>query len=67
MRNVGAKWESNGGCPYLCISDDTSVKEKPVEKSKEKKVVKPVRKIQKVTQLSNPECKTGWFSVFCSV
>lgn len=43
----------------LQFADDTSVKEKPVEKSKEKKVVKPVRKIQKVTQLSNPECKTG--------
>lgn len=43
----------------LQFTDDTSVKEKPVEKSKEKKVVKPVRKIQKVTQLSNPECKTG--------
>ncbi|XP_076797485.1 centrosome-associated protein 350 isoform X2 [Arvicanthis niloticus] len=43
----------------LQFADDISVKEKPVEKSKEKKVVKPVRKIQKVTQLSNPECKTG--------
>lgn len=43
----------------LQFADDTSVKEKPAEKSKEKKVVKPVRKIQKVTQLSNPECKTG--------
>ncbi|GAB1285566.1 Centrosome-associated protein 350 [Apodemus speciosus] len=43
----------------LQFADDTSVKEKPAEKSKEKKVVKPVRKVQKVTQLSNPECKTG--------
>lgn len=43
----------------LQLADDASVKEKPAEKSKEKKVVKPVRKIQKVTQLSNPECKTG--------
>lgn len=43
----------------LQLADDTSVKEKPAEKSKEKKVVKPVRKIQKVTQLSNAECKTG--------
>ncbi|ERE72475.1 centrosome-associated protein [Cricetulus griseus] len=43
----------------LQLADDTSVKEKPAEKNKEKKVVKPVRKIQKVTQLSNAECKTG--------
>ncbi|XP_051003577.1 centrosome-associated protein 350 [Acomys russatus] len=43
----------------LQLADDTSVKEKPAEKSKEKKVVKPVRKIQKVTQFTNPECKTG--------
>ncbi|XP_031241243.1 centrosome-associated protein 350 isoform X2 [Mastomys coucha] len=43
----------------LQFTDNTTVKEKPVEKSKEKKVGKPVRKIQKVTQLSNPECKTG--------
>ncbi|XP_029421141.1 centrosome-associated protein 350-like [Nannospalax galili] len=45
--------------PAPAYKDDTSVKEKPAEKSKEKKVVKPVRKIQKVTQLSTPECKTG--------
>uniref|UniRef100_A0A286XT74 Centrosomal protein 350 n=2 Tax=Cavia porcellus TaxID=10141 RepID=A0A286XT74_CAVPO len=43
----------------LHFADDTSVKEKPAEKTKEKKVVKPVRKIQKVAQLSSPECKTG--------
>ncbi|XP_076403770.1 centrosome-associated protein 350 isoform X6 [Peromyscus maniculatus bairdii] len=43
----------------LQFADEISVKEKPAEKSKEKKVVKPVRKIQKVTQLSNAECKTG--------
>lgn len=40
------------------------MKEKPAEKSKEKKVVKPVRKVQKVAQLSSPECKTGWFSQY---
>lgn len=56
----------NDGCQCLCISDETSVKEKPAEKSQEKKVVKPVRKIQKATQLSNAECKTGWVSVFSS-
>ncbi|KAM4861546.1 centrosome-associated protein 350 isoform 2-T4 [Thomomys bottae] len=43
----------------LHLADDISVKEKPAEKSREKKVVKPVRKVQKVTQLSSPECKTG--------
>lgn len=44
---------------YFCFPDDISMKEKPAEKSKEKKVVKPVRKVQKVTQLSSPEGKTG--------
>uniref|UniRef100_A0A2K6GUJ8 Centrosomal protein 350 n=1 Tax=Propithecus coquereli TaxID=379532 RepID=A0A2K6GUJ8_PROCO len=43
----------------LHFADDISIKQKPAEKSKEKKVVKPVRKVQKVTQLSSPECKTG--------
>ncbi|XP_036700668.1 centrosome-associated protein 350 isoform X3 [Balaenoptera musculus] len=43
----------------LHFADDSSMKEKPAEKSKEKKVVKPVRKVQKVAQLSSPECKTG--------
>ncbi|XP_011359518.1 centrosome-associated protein 350 isoform X1 [Pteropus vampyrus] len=43
----------------LHFEDDISMKEKPAEKSKEKKVVKPVRKVQKVAQLSSPECKTG--------
>lgn len=48
----------------FCFSDDSSMKEKPAEKSKEKKVVKPVRKVQKVAQLSSSECKTGWFSQY---
>ncbi|KAM7054867.1 centrosome-associated protein 350 isoform 2-T2 [Molossus nigricans] len=43
----------------LHFADDISMKEKPVEKSKEKKVVKPVRKVQKVAQFSSPECKAG--------
>ncbi|XP_032147142.1 centrosome-associated protein 350 isoform X4 [Sapajus apella] len=43
----------------LHFADDVSIKEKPAEKSKEKKVVKPVRKVQKVAQLSSTECKTG--------
>ncbi|XP_013376754.1 PREDICTED: centrosome-associated protein 350 isoform X2 [Chinchilla lanigera] len=43
----------------LHFADDISVKEKPAEKNKEKKVVKPVRKVQRVTQLSSPECKTS--------
>ncbi|XP_039105426.1 centrosome-associated protein 350 [Hyaena hyaena] len=43
----------------LHFADDISVKEKPAEKSKEKKVVKPVRKVQKATQLSSPDGRTG--------
>ncbi|XP_045154253.1 centrosome-associated protein 350 isoform X2 [Echinops telfairi] len=43
----------------LHFADDISIKEKPAEKSKEKKVVKPVRKVQKAAQLTSPECKTG--------
>ncbi|KAK1329264.1 hypothetical protein QTO34_011445 [Cnephaeus nilssonii] len=43
----------------LHFAEDISMKEKPAEKSKEKKVVKPVRKVQKVAQFSSPECKTG--------
>ncbi|XP_023583853.1 centrosome-associated protein 350 isoform X3 [Trichechus manatus latirostris] len=45
--------------PAPAYKDDISIKEKPAEKSKEKKVVKPVRKVQKAMQLSSPECKTG--------
>ncbi|XP_043778701.1 centrosome-associated protein 350 isoform X3 [Cervus elaphus] len=45
--------------PAPAYKDDSSMKEKPAEKSKEKKVVKPVRKVQKVAQLSSSECKTG--------
>ncbi|KAM5239084.1 centrosome-associated protein 350 isoform 2-T2 [Ctenodactylus gundi] len=44
----------------LHLADDISIKEKPTEKGKEKKVAKPVRKVQKVTQLSSPECRTGY-------
>ncbi|XP_037362248.1 centrosome-associated protein 350 [Talpa occidentalis] len=43
----------------LHFADDVSVKEKPAEKNREKKVVKPVRKVQKVAHLSSPDCKTG--------
>ncbi|XP_068842446.1 centrosome-associated protein 350 [Capricornis sumatraensis] len=43
----------------LHFADDSSMKEKPAEKSKEKKVVKPVRKVQKIAQLPTSECKTG--------
>lgn len=43
----------------LHLADDSSVKEKPTEKNKEKKIVKPVRKVQKVAQLSSPEGKAG--------
>lgn len=52
--------------PISCFffSDDISVKEKPAEKSKEKKVVKPVRKVQKATQLSSPDGRTGYVSQY---
>nr|XP_020840007.1 centrosome-associated protein 350 [Phascolarctos cinereus] len=43
----------------LHFGEDVSVKEKLTEKSKEKKAVRPVRKIQKVTQSSSPDCKSG--------
>lgn len=43
----------------LHFADDVSMKEKPAEKNKEKKVVKPVRKVQRVAQLLSPECKAG--------
>ncbi|XP_075384138.1 centrosome-associated protein 350 isoform X2 [Tenrec ecaudatus] len=45
--------------PAPAYKEDISIKEKPAEKSKEKKVVKPVRKVQKAAQLTSPECKTG--------
>ncbi|XP_042318196.1 centrosome-associated protein 350 isoform X2 [Sceloporus undulatus] len=39
--------------------EDLAVKETPAEKSKERKTTKPVRKIQKVIQLPNPDSKPG--------
>ncbi|XP_067323740.1 centrosome-associated protein 350 isoform X2 [Anolis sagrei] len=39
--------------------EDVAVKETPVEKSKERKTTKPVRKIQKVNQHQNPDSKQG--------
>ncbi|XP_030063866.1 centrosome-associated protein 350 [Microcaecilia unicolor] len=36
---------------------DGAVKEKPIEKSREKKTVKPVRKVQKVIRSSGPDSK----------
>ncbi|XP_061490227.1 centrosome-associated protein 350 isoform X2 [Rhineura floridana] len=39
--------------------EDLAVKETPDEKKKEKKAIRPVRKIQKVTQLSSPDSKPG--------
>lgn len=35
------------------------MKGKPNERNKEKKATRPVRKVQKLTQLSSPEAKTG--------
>ncbi|XP_074164609.1 centrosome-associated protein 350 [Sminthopsis crassicaudata] len=43
----------------LHFGEDVSVKEKPLEKCKEKKTVRPIRKVQKVTQSSSPEYKSG--------
>ncbi|XP_054975839.1 centrosome-associated protein 350 isoform X2 [Sorex araneus] len=41
------------------LADDVSVKDKPAERNKEKKIVKPVRKVQKVAQFSSSECRAG--------
>lgn len=35
------------------------MKGKPIERNKEKKATRPVRKVQKLTQLSSPEAKQG--------
>ncbi|XP_053247283.1 centrosome-associated protein 350 isoform X3 [Podarcis raffonei] len=46
--------------------DNLTVKETPVGKAKGKKATRPVRKIQKVAQLSSPDSKPGSTSVICT-
>ncbi|KFQ46568.1 Centrosome-associated protein 350 [Nestor notabilis] len=43
----------------LQLTEHSTVKGKPSEKNKEKKATRPVRKVQKLTQLSSPESKQG--------
>ncbi|KFW06444.1 Centrosome-associated protein 350, partial [Eurypyga helias] len=43
----------------LQLTGDSTVKEKPIERNKEKKATRPVRKVQKLTRLSSPESKQG--------
>ncbi|NXV13567.1 CE350 protein, partial [Cepphus grylle] len=41
------------------LTEDSTVKEKPSERNKEKKATRPVRKVQKLTRLSSSESKQG--------
>uniref|UniRef100_A0A674JDR9 CAP-Gly domain-containing protein n=1 Tax=Terrapene triunguis TaxID=2587831 RepID=A0A674JDR9_9SAUR len=43
----------------LQLTEDSTGKEKPPEKSKEKKATRPVRKVQKLTRSSSPDSKPG--------
>ncbi|XP_054835555.1 centrosome-associated protein 350 isoform X2 [Eublepharis macularius] len=43
----------------LQLEEDSAVKDIPAEKSKERKVTKTVRKVQKVTELPGPDSKPG--------
>ncbi|NWV13145.1 CE350 protein, partial [Ptilonorhynchus violaceus] len=43
----------------LQLKEDSTVKGKSSERNKEKKATRPVRKVQKLTQLSSPESKQG--------
>ncbi|KAM9280432.1 centrosome-associated protein 350 isoform 3-T3 [Cariama cristata] len=43
----------------LRLTEDSTVKEKPSERNKEKKATRPVRKVQKLTRLSSPESRQG--------
>ncbi|NXN10854.1 CE350 protein, partial [Indicator maculatus] len=43
----------------LQLTEDSAMKGKPIEKNKEKKAARPVRKVQKLTRLSSPESKQG--------
>ncbi|NXY74482.1 CE350 protein, partial [Glareola pratincola] len=41
------------------LTEDSTVKEKPSERNKEKKATRPVRKVQKLTRLPSSESKQG--------
>ncbi|XP_030428662.1 centrosome-associated protein 350 isoform X4 [Gopherus evgoodei] len=43
----------------LQLTEDSTRKENPPEKSKEKKATRPVRKVQKLTRSSSPDSKPG--------
>ncbi|XP_075792935.1 centrosome-associated protein 350 isoform X1 [Pelodiscus sinensis] len=43
----------------LQLTEDSTGKEKPPEKNKEKKATRPVRKVQKLTRSSSPDSKPG--------
>ncbi|XP_064371712.1 centrosome-associated protein 350 isoform X3 [Dromaius novaehollandiae] len=43
----------------LQLTEDSTVKEKPSERNKEKKATRPVRKVQKLTRLSSPDSRQG--------
>nr|XP_009671037.1 PREDICTED: centrosome-associated protein 350 isoform X2 [Struthio camelus australis] len=43
----------------LQLTEDSTVKEKPSERNKEKKATKPVRKVQKLTRSSSPDSRQG--------
>ncbi|NXK98697.1 CE350 protein, partial [Formicarius rufipectus] len=43
----------------LQLKEDSTVKGKPTERNREKKATRPVRKVQKLTQLSSLESKQG--------
>ncbi|XP_038039152.2 centrosome-associated protein 350 isoform X7 [Anas platyrhynchos] len=43
----------------LQLTEDSTMKEKPCEKNKERKATRPVRKVQKLTRSASPESKQG--------
>ncbi|NXK49094.1 CE350 protein, partial [Chauna torquata] len=43
----------------LQLTEDSTTKEKPSERNKEKKATRPVRKVQKLTRSASPESKQG--------
>uniref|UniRef100_G1MV69 CAP-Gly domain-containing protein n=1 Tax=Meleagris gallopavo TaxID=9103 RepID=G1MV69_MELGA len=43
----------------LQLTENSTVKEKPTERNKERKASRPVRKVQKLPQSSNPDSKQG--------
>ncbi|NWI08713.1 CE350 protein, partial [Crypturellus soui] len=43
----------------LQLAEDSTVKEKPSERNREKKATRPVRKVQKLTRLPSPESRQG--------